>query len=171
MGMTVSACYVFLAIILAPALVQAGLNPMASHLYILYWGMLSYITPPVAIAAITAASVGKADAMKTGLTAMRLGIILFILPVFFVLEPALIGHGEPVQVLQAVLTAGFSVLLISCGLSGWLYFSGPINMAERTVIIIAALLSLYPEHMTDIAGVVVALAVFTLHRLRGNQTA
>jgi len=171
MGMTVSACYVFLAIILAPALVQAGLNPMASHLYILYWGMLSYITPPVAIAAITAASVGKADAMKTGLTAMRLGIILFILPVFFVLEPALIGHGEPLQVAQAVLTAGFSVLLISCGLSGWLYFSGPINMIERALVIAAALLSLYPEPMTDIVGLVVALCVFVVHRLRARSLA
>lgn len=171
MGMTVSACYVFLAIILAPALVQAGLNPMASHLYILYWGMLSYITPPVAIAAITAASVGKADAMKTGLTAMRLGIILFILPVFFVLEPALIGLGEPLQVAQAVLTAMFSVLLISCGLSGWLYFSGPINMVERAVIIGAALLSLYPEPLTDIAGLLVALSVFVLHRLRARSLA
>lgn len=171
MGMTVSACYVFLAIILAPALVQAGLNPMASHLYILYWGMLSYITPPVALAAITAASVGKADAMKTGLTAMRLGIILFILPVFFVLEPALIGHGEPAQVAQAVLTAGFSVLLISCGLSGWLYFAGALNMVERAVIILAALLSLYPEPTTDIAGLVVALCVFALHWLRSRQPA
>ncbi|MDQ2095149.1 TRAP transporter permease [Rhodalgimonas zhirmunskyi] len=171
MGMTVSACYVFLAIILAPALVQAGLNPMASHLYILYWGMLSYITPPVALAAITAASVGKADAMKTGLTAMRLGIILFILPVFFVLEPALIGQGDAAHVALAVLTAGFSVLLISCGLSGWLYFAGRLNMIERTVIIVAALLSLYPEPTTDIAGIVLAMGVFALKRLRGHQPA
>ncbi|MWB78746.1 TRAP transporter fused permease subunit [Pseudooceanicola sp. 216_PA32_1] len=171
MGMTVSACYVFLAIILAPALVQAGLNPMASHLYILYWGMLSYITPPVALAAITAASVGKADAMKTGFTAMRLGVILFILPVFFVLEPALIGQAPAPQVALALLTAGFSVLLLSAGLSGWLYFSGRLNMVERAVVIVAALLSLYPEPLTDIAGVVVAAGVFALHRLRGPATA
>jgi TRAP transporter 4TM/12TM fusion protein len=171
MGMTVSACYVFLAIILAPALVQAGLNPMASHLYILYWGMLSYITPPVALAAITAASVGKADAMKTGFTAMRLGLILFILPVFFVLEPALIGQGDALHVAQAVLTAGFSVLLLSAGLSGWLYFSGRINMAERGVVIVAALLSLYPEPVTDLIGVTVAVALFALHRFRRAATA
>ncbi len=171
MGMTVSACYVFLAIILAPALVQAGLNPMASHLYILYWGMLSYITPPVALAAITAASVGKADAMKTGFTAMRLGLILFILPVFFVLEPALIGLGSFVEVARAILTAGFSVLLLSAGLSGWLYFAGRLNMVERGVVIIAGLLSLYPEPMTDIAGVAVAAALFLLRRMRSPAAA
>lgn len=166
MGMTVSACYVFLAIILAPALVQAGLNPMASHLYILYWGMLSYITPPVALAAITAASVGKANAMKTGFAAMRLGLILFILPVFFVLEPALIGQAPAADVILAVGTAGFSVLLLSCGLSGWLYFAGKLNVIERALLILAALLGLYPEPMSDIAGLLVALGIFALHRLR-----
>jgi TRAP transporter 4TM/12TM fusion protein len=171
MGMTVSACYVFLAIILAPALVQAGLNPMASHLYILYWGMLSYITPPVALAAITAASVGKADAMKTGFTAMRLGIILFILPVFFVLEPALIGQADAIHVATAVLTAGFSVALLSAGLSGWLYFSGRLSMVERVIVIGAALLGLYPEPISDIVGVAVALGVFALHRFRGPAPA
>ncbi|MGH1453251.1 MAG: TRAP transporter permease [Paracoccaceae bacterium] len=171
MGMTVSACYVFLAIILAPALVQAGLNPMASHLYILYWGMLSYITPPVALAAITAASVGKADAMKTGFAAMGLGAILFILPVFFVLEPALIGQAEAGDVIMAVGTAGFSVLLLSCGLSGWLYFSGRLNTVERGMLIMAALLGLYPEPVTDIAGLGVALGIYALHRLRRPATA
>ena len=171
MGMTVSACYVFLAIILAPALVQAGLNPMASHLYILYWGMLSYITPPVALASITAASVGKADAMKTGFTAMRLGIILFILPVFFVLEPALIGQADAIHVATAVLTAGFSVALLSAGLSGWLYFSGRLSMVERVIVIGAALLGLYPEPISDIVGVAVALGVFALHRFRGPAPA
>ena len=166
MGMTVSACYVFLAIILAPALTQAGLNPMASHLYILYWGMLSYITPPVALAAITAASVGKADAMKTGFAAMRLGLILFILPVFFVLEPALIGQGSAGEVAMAILTAGFSVLILSAGISGWLYMAGRLGTAERAVLIVAALLSLYPEPLTDIAGVIAAAGVFTVRRLR-----
>lgn len=67
MGMTVSACYIFLSILLVPALVEAGLNPLGSHLFILYWGMLSYITPPVALAAITAASVAGANSWKTGL--------------------------------------------------------------------------------------------------------
>src|SRR5690606_17247418 len=93
MGMTVSACYIFLSILLAPALVRAGLDPLGSHLFILYWGMMSYITPPVALAAITAAGVAKADNTRTGLYAMRLGSILFILPFLFVLNPSLILQG------------------------------------------------------------------------------
>jgi TRAP transporter 4TM/12TM fusion protein len=165
MGMTVSACYVFLAIILAPALVQAGLNPMASHLYILYWGMLSYITPPVAIAAITAASVGKADALKTSLSAMRLGLILFILPVFFVLQPALIGQGSWAEVALAASTAAVSVALLSAALSGWLYFVGRIGVVARIALGGAALLSLYPGAMTDLAGLATAAVVIVAGRL------
>ncbi len=159
MGMTVSACYVFLAIILAPALTQAGLNPLASHLYILYWGMLSYITPPVAIAAITAATVGGANSLQTGLQAMKLGCLLFIVPVFFVLEPALIGQGGAVRVTIAVATASVAIVILSCGLSGWLYFVGRINVVFRWLLVAAGLLMLYPERVTDVIGVGAALAV------------
>lgn len=159
MGMTVSACYVFLAIILAPALVQAGLDPMASHLYILYWGMLSYITPPVALAAITAATIGKADPIKTGLTAMRLGIILFIVPVFFALQPALIAQGEPLKIVIACISAFVSILILSCGLSGWLYFVGRVNVFYRAGLMVAGLLLLYPGRTSDLAGLALALAI------------
>lgn len=162
MGMTVSACYVFLAIVLAPALVQAGLDPIASHLFILYWGMLSYITPPVALAAITAAAIGAADPLKTGFTAMRLGIILFIVPVFFVLQPALIAQGGAVQITAACVTAMISILILSCGLSGWLYWAGRINGLLRAGLIVAGLLLLYPEHASDLAGLVLTVIVWVI---------
>ncbi|BBI49619.1 hypothetical protein HORIV_20400 [Vreelandella olivaria] len=71
----------------------AGLNPLASHLFILYWGMLSYITPPVALAAITAAGVAGANSTLTSLHAVRLGAVLFVLPFLFVLNPSLILQG------------------------------------------------------------------------------
>ena len=74
MGMTVSACYIFLAVVLGPALYRSGSHLVASHLFILYWGMLSYITPPVALAAVAAATIANASPMKTGFLAMRLGI-------------------------------------------------------------------------------------------------
>ncbi|MCP3969965.1 MAG: TRAP transporter fused permease subunit, partial [Rhodobacteraceae bacterium] len=83
-GMTVTAAYIFLAISLAPALIKGGLDPMAVHLFILYWGMLSYITPPVALGAFAAATIAKARPMLTGLHAMRLGSIIYFIPFFFV---------------------------------------------------------------------------------------
>jgi len=94
MGVTVSACYIFLAIVMGPALIQFGLDPVASHLFILYWGMISYITPPVALAAVTAAVIARSDQWQTGIMAMRLGSIKFILPFIVVLTPALIMRGE-----------------------------------------------------------------------------
>ena len=72
MGMTASACYIFVAITVAPALISLGLDPMAVHLYVFYWGLVSFITPPVALAAIAAASIAKADAMAVGFKAIRI---------------------------------------------------------------------------------------------------
>src|SRR5690606_36681702 len=90
MGMTVTACYIFLAITLAPALVRAGLDPLAVHLFIMYWGMVSFITPPVALGAFAAASIARTSSFAVGFEAMRLGSVIYFLPFFFVLNPALI---------------------------------------------------------------------------------
>ncbi len=92
-GMTVTAAYIFLAIALAPALIKGGLDPMAVHMFIFYWGMLSYITPPVALGAFAAATVAGARPMRTGLEAMKLGTIIYFIPFFFALDPALIMKG------------------------------------------------------------------------------
>src|SRR3546814_10051300 len=105
MGMTASACYIFLAIVLGPALIQVGIDPMAAHLYIFYWGLVSFITPPVALAAIAAASIAKADAMAVGFKSLRVGCLLLLLPVMFVLQPALILEEPIVTIVQAPITA------------------------------------------------------------------
>src|SRR5690606_31874661 len=117
-GMTVTAAYIFLAIVLAPALINAGLNPLASHMFIMYWGMLSFITPPVALAAFAAASVAQVSPMRAGLEAMRLGAIIYFIPFFFVLHPALLLQGDITEILLMLSTALFGVILISAGLQG-----------------------------------------------------
>ena len=95
MGMTVTACYIFLAIVLAPPLVKAGLDPLAVHLFIMYWGMVSFITPPVALATFAAAPLAGVSAMRIGLQSMRLGTAIYFVPFCFVLNPALLMKGEP----------------------------------------------------------------------------
>jgi len=112
-GMTVTAAYIFLAIALAPALVRGGLDPMAVHLFILYWGMLSYITPPVALGAYAAATVAQANPMATGFTAMKLGTVIYFIPFFFVLEPALILQGARGEILVVTATVLTGVVLIA----------------------------------------------------------
>jgi len=149
MGMTVTACYIFLAVVLAPALVQAGLNELAVHLFILYWGMVSYITPPVALGAFAAASMAGANAMRTGLEAMRLGGVIYIAPFFFVLNPALIGEAETAEVLIVLAAALVGIWFLSAAMQGHVSFvggfpSGPFGWTMRLLLAAAGLMIAAP---------------------------
>ncbi len=119
-GVTVTVAYIILAITLAPALTESGLNAMAVHLFMLYWGMLSFITPPVALGAFAAASLAQAQPMRTGFEAMRLGSIIYFIPFFFVLNPALIMQGGWLEIIQVVVDAVIGVVLIAAALQGHL---------------------------------------------------
>ncbi len=139
-GMTVTAAYIFLAISLAPALISAGLDPMAVHLFILYWGMLSFITPPVALGAFAAATVAGSKPMETGLQAMKLGSIIYFIPFFFVLNPALILQGDWYSIIKVVITAMLGVWLIASGLQGYLAKVGKLDIHPQGKWIIRALI-------------------------------
>lgn len=169
MGMTVSACYIFLSILLAPALVQAGLDPLASHLFILYWGMMSYITPPVALAAITAAGVAGSKASKTGVYAMRLGSILFVLPFLFVTNPSLILQGDLFHIITSATTAVIAIWLVSAALEGYLYRVGAINVLMRFVVLIAAAALIYPERESDLLGLALVVGIYVLDAVLGGR--
>lgn len=162
MGMTVSACYIFLSILLAPALVQAGLNPLASHLFILYWGMMSYITPPVSLAAITAANVAGANAWATGLSAMRLGSVLFILPFMFVINPALIMQGDWSVIIQAAITATIAMWVLASALESHLYLVGIVGWPVRILLFVSGGALIFPGPITDMIGAVFLLAAYAL---------
>ncbi|MEM7178215.1 MAG: TRAP transporter fused permease subunit, partial [Pseudomonadota bacterium] len=124
MGMTVTACYIFLAIVLAPALEQAGLNQLAVHLFILYWGMVSYITPPVALGAFAAASIAGASPMRAGIEAMKLGGVIYVAPFFFVLNPALIGEAGTLEVLRVLAEALIGIWFVAAAIQGFITFVG-----------------------------------------------
>jgi TRAP-type uncharacterized transport system fused permease subunit len=119
MGMTITACYIFLAVLLAPSLIQAGLNPLAVHLFIMYWGMVSFITPPVALAAFAGASVAQANPIDTGLQAMKIGSIIYFVPFFFVMNPSLVLQGETLDFLAHFATALIGITLVCGGLQGY----------------------------------------------------
>jgi TRAP-type uncharacterized transport system fused permease subunit len=149
-GMTVTAAYIFLAIALAPALIQGGLNPMAVHLFILYWGMLSYITPPVALGAYAAATIAEASPMRTGFQAMRLGSIIYFIPFFFVLDPGFILQGEWSRILLLTASALLGIVLIAGALQGYLLFLGDLTRHAhlqwpiRAMVLLAGLLIATP---------------------------
>ncbi|WP_417839568.1 TRAP transporter permease [Tritonibacter scottomollicae] len=169
MGMTVTACYIFLSILLAPALVQAGLNPIASHLFILYWGMLSYITPPVALAAITAANVAGSKPMQTGFHAMRLGMPLFVLPFIFVYDPALIMEGTWLQIIERVALTLVAIWAITSAFEAWIYKVGRIGVLSRVAFGVGGVLILFPELATSLIGAAVLLAVIVINLGLGRR--
>ena len=157
MGLPTLGVYVLLAALVAPALIELGINPIAAHLFILYFGMMSMITPPVAVAAFAGAAIAKADPMRTGFAAMRFGWSAFIVPFLFVASPSLILIGSPVEIAQAILTAFIGVWLVSIGIAG--YFVRPLGGALRFLFAASGILALIPAsafpggYGTDIVGV------------------
>jgi len=128
-GMTVTAAYIFLAVALAPALINGGgMDPLAVHLFILYWGMLSFITPPVALGAFAAATVAGARPMETGFQAMKLGSVIYFIPFLFVLNPALILQGSWDEILIVLPQAIVGVALIAGGMQGYLLGIGNLSL-------------------------------------------
>jgi TRAP transporter 4TM/12TM fusion protein len=161
MGMTVSAVYVFLAIIMAPALVAIGVDPVAAHLFVVYWATVSYITPPVALAAFAASGIAKANPMKTGFTAVRLGAVTFLVPFFFVYQPALIFRGEPLEIALSVISAIIGVFMLSSSLEGYLIGFGRMqNLFVRLIVLVAGLCMLIPGILTDVLGIALALIIY-----------
>lgn len=171
MGMTVTAAYVFLAIVLAPSLVSSGLDPMAVHMFILYWGMLSFITPPVALGAFAAATISGSDPMRAGFTAMRLGSIIYFIPFFFVMEPVLILRGNLLDLPVVLTSAVVGVALIAGATQAYLigfgrFGTGAVGALSRVLVFFGGLLFAFPGsddlgigHWESVAGGAVVAAV------------
>jgi TRAP transporter 4TM/12TM fusion protein len=166
-GMTTVACYIFLALMVAPTLIQLGLNVLAVHLFILYYGMLSFITPPVCIGAYVAASVAGSSPMKTGLYATRLGMITYFVPFFFVLNPALVLQGNSLGATCYVFaTALVGVALICGALEGYLVGVGRLGWIMRLGAFVSGFLLASPEGTTDVFGAVIAAIMVSVSLIR-----
>jgi TRAP transporter 4TM/12TM fusion protein len=175
MGLPTLGVYVLLAALVAPALIQVGIEPIAAHLYVLYFGMMSMITPPIAMAAFAAASIARAPAMATGFAAMRFGWSAYVIPVLFVFSPTLLMIGAPLDVGLAIFTAAIGVWLVSAALAG--YFTGRLSLPMRCLFAAAGLMALVPAGAfpgavaSDIAGVGLGLALMGVEVLRARRPA
>lgn len=153
MGMTVSAVYVFLAIVLTPALTALGINAIAAHLFVIYWATVSYITPPVALASFAAASIAKAPPMATSLSAMKLGAVKYIIPFCFALNPALVAQAPLPQVVLAFLGSIVGVYALACSFEGWLIgFEKRMSLPARVAGAVAGVLIMLPGMASTWAG-------------------
>ncbi len=167
MGMPTLGVYLLLATLIAPALVEVGIAPIAAHLFVLYFGMLSMITPPVAIAAFAAATISGAPAMRTGFAAVTFGWAAFVLPFLFVLSPPLLMQGSWGTIVLTVATALIGIWLVTAAIVGQAVRAA--TALQRLLLGAAGLLLLLPHDVgqmlwTDAAGIVIGAGALLWNR-------
>ncbi len=145
MGMPTVGVYVLLASLIAPAMVQAGLDPVASHLFLLYFGMMSMITPPVALASFTAATLAGADLWRTGWEGMRIGWIAYLIPFVIVLEPDLTMQGDWIGLVWHGGAAIFGVVFVTMAVTGF-GTARALSVTERLLLALGGLVAVLPLH-------------------------
>jgi TRAP transporter 4TM/12TM fusion protein len=121
MGMPITAIYIVVAILIAPALIQLGIEPLAAHLFILYFGAMSFVTPPICIAAYVAASIAHSEPLRTGFTATRLAIAAYLVPFVFALAPVLLLLGSVTDFALIFLSTSIGILMVAIALAGHLF--------------------------------------------------
>jgi TRAP transporter 4TM/12TM fusion protein len=172
MGLPTIGVYIMLAILVAPALVKVGVQPLAAHLFILYFGMMSLITPPVAPAAYVAAAIAGSPSMATGWTAMRFGWSSYIVPFLFVYSPAILMQGSVLDIVIVTLTSLFGIWLICAAMTG--FFTRLLSGPRRMAFLAAGIMMLLPHQAStllawiNIAGAAagVALVVYEFRARR-----
>jgi len=149
----------------APALADLGLPKLVVHLFIFYFGTLSHITPPVAIAAYVAAGIANSNPMRVGFTACRLGLTGFIVPFMFVYGPELIFLSDSTAAsFVAAITASIGVFALSQALMGLTFFGKtPLTWWQRGLLFLSALLLIKPGLATDFGGILLLAAVLLAH--------
>lgn len=173
LGLTTSACYLIVAILVAPALIKMGVLPMAAHLFVFYYAILEMVTPPVALSAFAAAGIAECSPMAAGWRAMWFGLIAYILPFMWVYHPALTLEGSIGQIMLAVVTSGLGIIGFAGAIQA--YFIANANTLQRTILFVGGLLMISPGIRTDgiglglMAGVAVWQAVILLNRKNGNK--
>lgn len=161
MGVPTTAAYIVVAVTCAPVLIDFKLSPMAAHMFVFYFAILSAITPPVALAAYAAAGLSGAKPMKIAWASIGLGVSTFIVPFIFVYSPQLLGEGAPLNVLFACITAVVGVTAISA--ASIKFFAAPLKWFERILLASGGLILIIPGLITDMIGFGLTGAAFFLN--------
>ena len=167
MGLPTVGVYLLLASLAAPPLVELGLQPMAAHLFVLYFGMLSMLTPPVAIAAFVAANMARSAPMSTGFEAVRIAWPAYLIPFLFAAAPALLLEGPFVEVSLTFITAIVGIYFVTAGVVGFLM--RPLSPLMRLVSAAGGLAVLLPYGAVANAMLVNAGGVFIIVLLVTTQ--
>jgi TRAP transporter 4TM/12TM fusion protein len=164
MGMPTTPAYIMQAALLVPAIMKLGVEPMAAHMFAFYFSCLSAVTPPVALAVYAAASIGGAGLWASGVQAMKFAAAGFIVPFFFVYNPALLFSGPWPEILRAVVTGSVGVVALAASLEA--YFLRTASWLERALFLVAALLLIDPQVVTDVIGIGLLTVALLLQKMR-----
>jgi TRAP transporter 4TM/12TM fusion protein len=169
MGLPTTACYVLTSAVAAPALMRLGVIPFAAHMFVFYFGIISTITPPVAIGAYAAAGISGADPAKTGWAGMRLAIAGFIVPFMFVYSPDILITPDATlyKIITVFITSTIGAIALGAASEG--YFKGNLNIVMRLALIAGAICLIYSGIKTDIIGLVLVLGIFGYQYLKSNK--
>ncbi|MDO9560140.1 MAG: TRAP transporter fused permease subunit, partial [Bradyrhizobium sp.] len=163
MGMPTTPAYIMQAALLVPAIIKLGVDPMAAHMFAFYFACLSAVTPPVALAVYAAASIAGAGLWGSGVQALKFAAAGFIVPFFFIYNPALLFQGPWPDILGAVATGTVGVIALAASLEG--YFLRRATWFERGLFLAAALLLIDPNAVTDVIGIGLLVVVLLLQKL------
>ena len=177
LGLPTVGVYIIMATLIAPALTtpEVGVPPIAAHMFLLYFGIMSMVTPPVALSAFAAANIAGADVDKTGWTATRIGWAAYLVPFLFVLSPSLLMQGPAHVIVWAVLTAAIGIWLGTLGVVGFFYRA--LEGRTRALFVVAGVLTLIPGDMfpgaifTDVAGLALGALLVARELSRGRAVA
>ena len=169
MGLPTTPAYIVQVALLVPALVKLGVAVEAAHLFVLYFAVLSAITPPVAMAVYAANGISRATLMETSWSAVKMGLTGYLIPFLFVYAPSLLLTGDWADGLMAAVTAVIGVICLAGGLHRY-FFLGPTRWWEAMMLVAAALVLIKPGWISDLVGVVLIVAVLLGQRLRGAAT-
>jgi len=167
MGMPIAATYIMLVILIAPALVQTGIDPLAAHLFINFFGAMSFVTPPVCVAAFVAAGIAQSTPMKTGFTAMRLGIGAYLVPFAFCYATALLLKGSFWEIIVATTATLLAVASIAVGFSG--YFFKKLSLLATAGFVLAGVLLIVPRFEAAGIGCLIFIALLGTEWLRNRR--
>jgi TRAP transporter 4TM/12TM fusion protein len=169
MGMPTTAAYAICASVLAPALIQMQVPPMAAHLFIFYYACISALTPPVALASFAAAAIANARSWEVGWQGMRFAIAGFLIPYMFVLGPSMVLIGEWWDIALSVVTGFFGTAALAGSVQGWLLTR--CSRWERIVLFVGALCLIKPGWITDLVGAAIMITIIMLQLARKKNAA
>jgi TRAP transporter 4TM/12TM fusion protein len=155
MGLPTSGVYLLMASLAAPALVQLGIEPLHAHMFVFYYGMLSMITPPIALASFAAASLAQAPQLRTSVEGFRFGWIAYLLPFLFIYKPGLLMSGGALDIAYVFVSSAVALVLVTGGIVG--YVKRPLGVPARIVWTLVGLAMIAP--LTEIGSYALELGV------------